>query len=161
MNVDHLMNRNVKTCSPNDTLEMAARLMWENDCGVVPVVDLEGHAVGMITDRDICMAGFTQGLQYWQIPVSIAASKCVFAVRPDDSLEKAEEIMRTRRVRRLAVTTEDGRVVGVLSLSDLARHAGRRADDLSSDEIAKTLFAICQHASPAATAGAAAAPQAV
>ena len=149
MNVDQLMSRNVKTCTPNDTLEIAARIMWENDCGVVPVVDSDGRAVGMITDRDVCMAGFTQGLQYWQIPVSTAVSKTLFSVQPDDSLHKAEEIMRARQVRRLAVTSTDGKLLGILSLNDLARHAGHRADDLGTEEVARTLSAIGQSPRPA------------
>ena len=143
------MNRNVKTCSPNDTLEVAARIMWENDCGVVPVVDGDGRAVGMITDRDICMAGFTKGLQYWQIPVSSAASKVLYAIKPTDPLQSAEDIMRTRQVRRLAVTDDSGKIVGILSLNDLARHAGCRADDLGTDEVARTLAAVCQRPRPA------------
>ncbi len=155
MNVDQLMTRNIKTCMPNDTLEVAARIMWENDCGVVPVVDAEGRCVAMITDRDICMAGFTQGLQYGQIPVSTAASKTLFSIRPNDSLQKAEELMRTRQVRRLAVLDDAGKPLGILSLNDLARHAGRRSDDLGTDEVAKTLSAICQRPRPAtASAGA-------
>lgn len=78
--------------------------MWENDCGVVPVVDQGGRASGMVTDRDICIAGLTQGLQYWQIPVSTAASKNVYAVRPTDSLQTAEEMMRfSSRQPRTAV----------------------------------------------------------
>lgn len=146
MNVDQLMSRNIKTCSPNETLEVAARIMWENDCGVLPVVDADGRCVGMVTDRDICMAGFTQGLQFWQIPVSVAASKTVFSVKPTDSLQTAEEMMRTRKVRRLAVMNDSGELVGVLSLNDLARHAGVRADDLAADEVARTLSAVCQPA---------------
>lgn len=149
MNVDQLMTRNVKTCAMNDTLEVAARIMWENDCGVVPIVDQDGRAVGMITDRDICMAGFTQGQQYWQIPVSVAASKTLFAIRPTDSLRNAKDIMQARQVRRLAVTDDSGKVLGVLSLNDIARNAGRRADDLGLDEVAKTLSAISQRPRPA------------
>ena len=148
MNVDQLMNRNIKTCSMNDTLEVAARIMWENDCGIVPIIDGEGRAVGMITDRDICMSGFTQNLPYSQIPVAVAASKTIFCVHPSDSLQNAEEIMRARQVRRLAVTDDDGKIIGILSLNDLARHAGRRADDLGTDEVAKTLSAICQRPRP-------------
>jgi CBS domain-containing protein len=152
MNVEKLMSRNVKTCAPNDSLEVAARIMWENDCGIVPVVEAEGRVVGMITDRDICMAGFTQGRPYAQIAVSSAASKVVHAVRPIDSLQKAEETMRANRVRRLAVTDDQGKLVGLLSLNDLALHAGQRADDLSTDEVARTLSAVCQHGTGAASA---------
>lgn len=148
MNVDQLMSRNIKTCAPSDPLDVAARIMWENDCGVVPVVDQGGKAVGMITDRDICIAGLTQGQQYSQIPVSTAASKTVFAVRPTDSLQAAEDIMRRRQVRRLAVTDDDGKLIGLLSLNDLALRAGDHAEDLSTDEVERTLTAISRHRKP-------------
>lgn len=148
MNVEQLMSRNVKTCSPNDTLEVAARIMWENDCGVVPLVDAEGRAVGVVTDRDICMAGFTQGLQYWQIPVARAASKSLYAIKPNESLQAAERLMGTHQVRRLAVIDDNGKLVGILSLNDLARHAGRRAEDLSTDEVARTLALVCHRLRP-------------
>ena len=149
MNVEQLMSKNVKACTPNDTLEAAARIMWEHDCGAVPVVDGEGRCVAMVTDRDICMAGYTQGMQYWQIPVSVAASKTLFSVRPDDSMVKAEEMMRVHQVRRLPVIDAAGKLVGLLSLTDLARHAGRRSDDVASEEVSRTLFAICQRHHPA------------
>ncbi len=149
MNVDQLMTRTIKTCSMNDTLEVAARIMWDNDCGAVPVVDLDGRAIAMVTDRDICMAGFTQGLQYWQIPVSVAASKTLFAVRPTDSLQKTEEVMRARQVRRVAVTDDSGKLLGIVSLNDLARHAAQRADDLALEDVARTLSAICLRPRPA------------
>src|SRR5262245_6101900 len=61
MEVREIMSTDLETCRADDTLDRAARLMWEHDCGVVPVVDHEGTAVGMITDRDICMAAYTQG----------------------------------------------------------------------------------------------------
>ena len=61
MKVEQVMNRNVKTCRSSDSLDRAAQLMWENDCGCVPIVDDEGRGVGMVTDRDVCMAAYTQG----------------------------------------------------------------------------------------------------
>ena len=153
MNVEQLMSKNVKTCSAYDTLELAARIMWENDCGAVPIVDTDDRPIGMITDRDICMAGYTQGMQYWQIPVATAASKTIFSVHPSDSLQTAEEMMRAHQVRRLVVTNDRGQLVGILSLGDLARHAGRRADDVSVDEVAQTLSGVCLRKPEAATAG--------
>lgn len=143
MKVEQMMSTNVKTCSPNDTLEIAAGIMWDHDCGIVPVVDPEGKAIGVVTDRDICMAGYTQGMQYWQIPVSIAASKKIFTIKPSDSLHKAEAVMRLHQVRRLIVVDDVGKVAGVLSINDLARKA-KHAADLS--DVAQTLSAICQTA---------------
>ena len=144
MKVDQLMKTDVSTCSPNDSLARVAQIMWERDCGVVPVVDDTGRVVAMITDRDVCMAAFTQDMLLSHIPVRTAASRMVFSVRPDDTIETAEEIMRRRRVRRLPVTADGGRLVGILSLSDLARHTGRGAERVPGDEIAGTLSAIVE-----------------
>lgn len=145
MNVGELMTKGVKACSMNDTLEVAARIMWENDCGIVPIVEPSGRVIAMVTDRDICMAGFTQGMQYWQIPVAVAASKSVFSVNPTDSLQTAEDMMRSRQVRRLAVVDDDGKLLGILSLNDLALHTGHRAEDLPVDELVRTISGICAH----------------
>ena len=142
MNVEKLMSRTVKTCSPEHTLDCAARNMWEGDCGVVPVVDPNGRVVGMITDRDICIAAYTQSKRLNEIPISSIGLKPVVSVRPNDSARTAETLMQKHQLRRLAVVGEGDRLVGVLSLSDLARGAGRYPRDLPSDEIATTLAAI-------------------
>lgn len=144
MNVRELMNTSVTTCSPTDSLARAAQIMWERDCGVVPVVDAEGRVLAMITDRDICMAAFWQEKLLAHMPVTTAASRMLFNVHPDVPLEVAEEIMKKRRVRRLPVTDEAGHLLGLLSLSDIARHTGRSARDVPGDEVAGTLSAIIQ-----------------
>jgi CBS-domain-containing membrane protein len=122
--------------------------MWENDCGVVPVIDGDGRVVGMMTDRDICMAAYTQGQPLWQITVSNAMAKEVHGVRENDRLEAAEGLMRRVRVRRVPVLDGDGRLKGILSMTDLARHThrtvGRKSNGLSGDSIVQTLAAICE-----------------
>jgi CBS domain-containing protein len=95
--------------------------MWERDCGAVPVLDQEGSVVAMLTDRDLCMAAMTQGKALSEIRVSSAMSRSLWACRPDDDLSQAEALMRTRKVRRLPVVDAEGRLLGILSLSDLAR----------------------------------------
>jgi predicted transcriptional regulator len=65
--IEKLMHRPVVTCHVNDSLANAARLLWEQDCGALPVVDERGRVVAMITDRDICMVAYTQGLLLWSI----------------------------------------------------------------------------------------------
>ena len=148
MNVSELMSTAAKACSTNDTLQRAAQIMWENDCGIVPVVDGDARVVGMITDRDICMAAYTRGQPLWQIPVSNAMAKRVHGVRESDPLDVVEALMRRVRVRRVPVLDGDGRLKGILSMNDLARHArpsaGRKADGLSGDSIVQTLAAICE-----------------
>lgn len=142
MNVEQLMSKDLRTCSQNETLDCAARVMWERDCGVVPIVDSAKHVVGMITDRDICIAVYTQNKLLAQIPISTIGMKPVVCVHPQDSAQTAEALMQEHQIRRLAVTDNKGRIVGMLSINDLARGAARHPRDLPTEEITMTLAAI-------------------
>jgi CBS domain-containing protein len=145
MNISQVMTRNPRVCSIKDSLEHAAQIMWENDCGCVPVVDGDGRTVGVITDRDICMAAYTQGAALWQMPVGLAASRSVVSVRENDPIETAQELMREHRIRRLPVVDGEGHPIGILSMNDVARRAqvGHCYNGLSGDTVARTLAAIC------------------
>jgi CBS domain-containing protein len=148
MNVSQLMNRNVETCRPEESLAAAVARMWERDIGCLAVVGGDGEVVGMVTDRDACMAAYTQGRALHDIPVLVAMSKGVFSCAPDDSLIEAEEIMRSRKVRRLPVIESTGKLVGIVSLNDLAlesaRERGRKGREISGQEVSVTLAAICE-----------------
>jgi CBS domain-containing protein len=148
MKVEQVMSRNVKTCVSHDTLNRAAQLMWENDYGCVPVVDDEGRAVGMITDRDVCMAAYTQDGLLSRSQVGSAMARDVRSCRPTDTVAEAESIMRAAQVRRLPVIDAESHVIGLLSLNDIARELAREratsgGPELSSEEVAETLGAIC------------------
>jgi CBS domain-containing protein len=123
MKVEELMTTEVGCCRPYDAADQAAKIMWERDCGAAPVVDQDGRVVAVLTDRDICMAAFTQGRSLADIRVSSAMSRSLWSCRADDDVKDAEKAMRTRQVRRLPVVDAEGRLVGILSLSDLARQA--------------------------------------
>jgi len=147
MNVGEMMTRQVRTCAPSDSLNTAAQLMWENDCGAIPVVDGEGKAVAMITDRDICMAAYTQGQPLWNMLVSSAASHGIVTVRESESLDAVETLMQKHQIRRIPVVDAEGKPVGIVSMSDLARraHTGHhKHNGLSADTIVRTLAAVCQ-----------------
>jgi CBS domain-containing protein len=147
MKVEEMMSTRVETCRLGDSLERAAQLMWDTDCGVVPVIDDESRVVGMVTDRDVCMAAYTQGKPLGQIPVSSACSRKVYCCKLNDSLQTAENLMRVAQVRRLPVVDEDGQLWGLVSLGDLAQHVhrgGGSPDGLSYASIALTLAAISQ-----------------
>lgn len=149
MDVGQLMVREVATCRLPDTLNTAARIMWEHDCGCVPVVDDDARVVGMLTDRDLCMAAYTQGRPLDAIPVASVMSKDVHTCKADDPIAFAEGIMRAHRVRRLPVTDADGRLIGILSLSDIAQQAVRERTRktkkaVSPAEVADILGAICE-----------------
>jgi CBS domain-containing protein len=147
MNVGQLMNRNVETCRLDDNLAVAAGKMWNRDIGCLPVVGRHGHVVGIVTDRDICMASYIQGRPLAEISVATAMSKQVHACRAEDALIEAEETMRTQQVRRLPVLGPSGGLVGLISLNDLAREAdresGRRGRQLTAEEVSATLAAVC------------------
>jgi CBS-domain-containing membrane protein len=138
MLVRNIMSRDVVTCRREDNLSVAARLMWDRDCGFIPVVDERSRVVGVITDRDICMAAHFQSRTPGEISVEAPMAKWVVTCGTHDSIEAAAELMRFHRVRRLPVLDSHGVLVGVLSLADLARHA------VSSDQLSATLGAICR-----------------
>ena len=148
MTVDALMTRDAKSCRPEDGLDVPARIMWDNDCGCVPVVDHDYRVVGVITDRDICMATYTRGAPPKALRVSSAMSRSVHACRPEDTVVVAEKIMRMHQVRRLPVTTAGGRLVGIVSINDLAQEAVREhappTREVSPEGLAETLAAICE-----------------
>ena len=152
MKVDQIMSRPVITCGVADDANRAAQLMWDHDIGCVVVLDAEQRLAGIITDRDICMAAYTRGAPLAQIAVKDVMSKNLAVVRPDDRLGMAEALMRSKRVRRLPVVDAREKVVGLLSLNDVAREAqqqrGRRTPDVAGDEVVSTLGAICEPRRP-------------
>ncbi len=148
MKVEDVTNRSVKSAHPNDTLNHAARLMWENTCGAVPVVDDDMKPVGFVTDRDICMAAYTQGKPLRDIRVEAAMARKVVTCHPEDDLESAMNLMAEKGLRRLPVVGRDGKLVGILSLDDLACEAGRSLrggfnQDLRN-RLAEVSIAICR-----------------
>jgi CBS domain-containing protein len=125
MNVERVMNWSVKSCHPGDSLNEAARLMWENRFGAVPVVDGELKPVGFLTDRDICMAAYTQGKALAELRAESAMARNVIFCHTDDDLDAVMRLMGEKGLRRLPVVGPDGKLVGILSLDDLACEAGR------------------------------------
>jgi len=121
MNVRDVMTSNPRTVSPGDSIQVAARIMKEEDCGVVPVVE-NGKAVGIITDRDIVIRAVASGGGDRAVR-EIATTDLVF-VKPDTSTRDAEKLMSERQVRRLPVIEND-RLVGIVSLGDIAVKEGK------------------------------------
>jgi CBS domain-containing protein len=117
------MSKKVSTCFTSDNLDTAEQVMWEHDCGCIPVLNEQGSVAGMLTDRDVCMAAFFQRVPIGEIKVSAVMSRQLFQCTSDDDLSAAQQIMREKKVRRLPVLDTEGRLVGLLSLSDLARQA--------------------------------------
>jgi CBS domain-containing protein len=146
MNVEELMTQDVKTCAPEDSLRRVAELLWENDIGVLPVVDAEESVVGMITDRDVCMAAYFKGRPLAEIRVDEAMARHVYSCLSTSQIEDAERMMLGYQVRRLPVMDASSRLVGVLSLSDLALRCegelGKREPEVAPDELTRTLAGV-------------------
>jgi CBS domain-containing protein len=164
MNVKEVMCREVRTVRMVDRLDAAARVMWEHDCGIVPVVDGNQAVVGVVTDRDVCMAGYTQGRPLGDITVTAVMARGVRTCRPDEPLHAALATMQQHQLHRLPVVDARGVVVGMLAMNDLIRLAQSRPAAVEAAQVLKALATIvaprrapAAAAAPAATAGATAA----
>ncbi len=147
MRILEIMSKPAITCRATDTLGRAAELMWTNDVGAVAVTDDGGTALGMITDRDLCMSAFTQSKPLHELPVSGAMSKQLFACHADDSLGAAEQQMRLKKVRRLPVVDDQGRPIGMVSMNDLTRLASSSRKSAVEHEVLEVLASIGEHRS--------------
>lgn len=147
MNVQDVMTQDVRTCRPETNLAEAAMQMWKGDCGILPVVTDGGKVVGMISDRDICMAAATKHRDPANIRVKEVTSGKVYGCSPDTEIHEALKIMREKQVRRLPILdAESKKLAGILSMNDVALKAqsGARAE-LSADDVEGTLRDICTH----------------
>jgi len=150
MKIANFVNRNVRACAIHDNLEHAAQLMWDHDIGYLPVTDDQGRVAGIITDRDICMAAYTQGAALRDISVTTAMAKTVLSCGLADDVESIERVMSKNQIRRMPVVDDRGHPVGIISLNDLARAAS--AGKVPPAEIATILAAVTAPRKLSATA---------
>jgi CBS domain-containing protein len=154
MTIEPIMSRQVQHCRPDHTLDYAAARMWEHDCGCLPVCTADGdnepRVIGMLTDRDVCMAALFQGRPLHELKVADAMSRDIRVSKLDDRPEDVELLMREQRIRRVPVTDDAGTLVGIVSLADFARAAtrdtaaGGGADSGAERDVGHTLAAICE-----------------
>jgi len=144
--VHDVMRVRVHSCQATDTLHKAAQLIWEKDCGCLPVVDDVRRVRAVITDRDICMAALTQGVSLTETLVFSAMSRNLSVCSPDDSLGTVEELMRERQIRRVPVVDANGVLIGMVSLGDIARYLRPRSMQASASaaQLVETLAAISE-----------------
>lgn len=125
MKVQDIMTADVESCGPESDLGAAATIMWKRDCGSVPVVDGDRRIIGMITDRDICMAVATRNKLASDITVGEVISGRVYACSPEDDIRDALETMQSAQLRRLPVVDDNRFLHGILSINDVVLHSGR------------------------------------
>jgi CBS domain-containing protein len=124
MKISEVMTPNPKTVGPTDSIQTAAQVMRDEDTGVVPVVE-DGRVTGVVTDRDIVLRAVADG--DFQAEVEDVVSDDVITCTPDMSTADAAELMSEHQIRRLPVVDADERLVGIVSLGDLAVKEGRDA----------------------------------
>ncbi len=147
MNVHELMTSSPRTVRGYENLAVAAAAMWQDDCGVLPVVDDANRVIGIITDRDICMALATRNRPASEVSVGEVIARPPLTCTTTDTVETALDTMKSHQVRRLPVVDDYGRVEGILSINDiLLASGGKGSKVLSTDAVVQTLKGICGHA---------------
>ena len=160
MKVKEIMTPNAKAIWLTESLADAAELMWKNDCGVLPVIKDGRKVIGMITDRDVCMAAAMRESKLSGVSVEEVMTGEVYSVTPEDNIVQALETMQEHKVRRLPVVNAEGELEGILSMNDVVLRAsapdGVETEGIGYDDIVKTFQAICMHAVPPAASATAA-----
>jgi CBS domain-containing protein len=123
LTVAELMTRDVKTVAPETPLSEIAALMRDEDVGVVPVVDDSRSLQGIVTDRDLVVRGLVSGPGQREMCARDVATKDVEAVSPRDSITGVLDLMGRKQIRRAPVIGENRRLVGMISLADIAGRA--------------------------------------
>ncbi|MES2604582.1 MAG: CBS domain-containing protein [Pseudomonadota bacterium] len=119
MNVNEAMTTPVKSAYSNTSLDAIARMMWDQNCGAIPVVEGDNQPLGIITDRDIAMAAMLNHEPLWNIPAStVIQGQRLTCCSPQESIEMCVEKMEQHSVRRILVTDDSGALCGIVSLGD-------------------------------------------
>lgn len=126
MKVFEAMTIDVGVCHPEDNLTKAAQIMWEKDCGVVPVIDAEKRIVGVITDRDIAIAAATRNRRTSSIKAGDMTFRPVKTCAMEDDVKDVLKRMRKYKIRRLCVINQENELHGIISLSDILLKAGEK-----------------------------------
>ena len=136
MQVREIMSKNPQFIAPQTTVADAAKKMRELDAGSIPVGEND-RLVGFVTDRDITVRGVAEGIDPEKTDVRKVMSEGVFYIYDTDDISKANSMMREKQVRRLIVLNSDKRMVGIVSLGDLAREV---QDEAFKGEAAEGIF---------------------
>jgi CBS domain-containing protein len=142
MKVQDSMTTPVRSCRPTATLAEATGIMWEADCGIVPVVNERGEVLGVITDRDIAIALGSRGTTASALRVADVMATDVVTCAPQDTITEALAVMQKHRVRRLPVVGIGGVLLGILSVNDIVVHGPPAA---AKDPVIAMLRSVCAH----------------
>lgn len=143
MKVKEIMTQAAVSCVPETNVGSAVELMWNRNVGMLPVVDRDGKLVGVVTDRDICIALGTRNRLPGDLTVGEIAIAKPFTCRPNDDIHEALDTMASAQVRRLPVVSDQGMPLGILSMDDILIHtdSGKHlgVPELSAPEVIRSL----------------------
>jgi CBS domain-containing protein len=143
MKVKDVMMGTPASCTAETNLGAAVEILWNRSCGILPIVNAQQKVVGVVTDRDMCIALGTRNRLAGEIAVGQVTSGKVFACKPDDEVRGALAMMAQAKVRRLPVINYDGKLEGILSMDDVVAHSEARipgkTSELSHDDVVDTL----------------------
>jgi CBS domain-containing protein len=142
--VHEVMSQRVASVHPGDPVTYAARVMRDEDCGALPVVDRSGRIVGMVTDRDIACRVVADGEDLRHARVGDCMTDEVFACHFDSPIHECMGMMAHHQVRRVPVVDDYNRVVGIVSQGDLALHAARHASSGERRAVADVVSAVSE-----------------
>jgi CBS domain-containing protein len=148
MKVAQVMTPAPLACGPATNLAEIAALMWDANCGIVPIVDQAGRVVRVVTDRDVCIAAATLDRPPSAILASELPHRPAICCRPEDDVRAALESMKDYRIRRLPVTNDDGVLHGIVSIDDILLEAGGAYGDVAASDVLATLQAVCARRLP-------------
>jgi len=139
MRVADVMMRTPASCTADTTVAAAVEVLWNRNCGMLPIVNREGRVSGVVTDRDICIALGTRNQSAAEITVAEIQPAKLFTCRADDDIHTALGILAEQKIRRLPVVDTESKLQGILSLDDIVLHANTgaagHAPELSNSEV--------------------------
>jgi len=150
MKVKDVMVGTPAFCSPETNLAAAVEMFWNRNCGILPVLGSDGKLVGIVTDRDVCIALGTRNRLAGDVTASEVMTPRVISCSEEDDIHSAVDTMREEGVRRLPVLGADGTLKGILSMDDVVRHSSDsgRAAELSFDDVVTAFKSIYTHQLP-------------
>jgi CBS domain-containing protein len=146
MKVREIMTKEPVSCGPETNLAAATELMWNHDCGVLPVIH-DGRLAGIVTDRDICIALGTRNRPAAELAVHEVATQGVETCYPGDNVSAVMTKMRRAKVRRMPVVSAEGELEGIVALNDLILAANRNRSGISYEDVVSTMKAVSEHRS--------------
>ncbi|KAF0246545.1 MAG: putative cystathionine [Planctomycetota bacterium] len=146
LTVGDICTRSPRVTTPEASLAQAAKVMWEGDCGMLPVIDAERKVIGVISDRDVALALAVRGAKAHEAKVREAMGTRVVSCRAEEPIGAALSRLAKFQVRRLPVVSAGGVIEGILSIADAISSSGRfmgeKGQDLTGDAIVRVLQAI-------------------